>query len=88
MTEQTTLMQFPCDFPIKIIGHATPSFLMEITHIIKQHYPATLDNAITHKPSQNGKYLSITATVHAQNQAELDALYQALTRHPDIKMVL
>ena len=88
MTDNQSLMQFPCDFPIKIIGKKTAHFLEEITEIVRKHFPNTHDTAIRTNPSQKNNYLSITATVLAHDQATLDALYQELTKHPDIKMVL
>lgn len=85
---QETLMVFPCDFPIKIIGKSGPQFLAGIIAIIRKHYPDIKDSAITSQLSGQGKYQSITATVHALDQASLDALYKDLTSHPDIHMVL
>lgn len=83
-----TLMAFPCDFPLKIIGKNSPTFLPEITAIIRMHYPLTHDSAIKHQLSEQGNYQSITAIIHVLEQQTLDALYQDLVRHPDIEMVL
>ncbi len=85
---QESLLNFPCDFPIKIIGKNKPGFKQEIVDIIREHYPSTQDQAITNQESHNGNYLSITATIIARDQASLDALYHDLTAHPDIRMVL
>ncbi len=83
-----TFMVFPCEFPLKIIGKAGTQFLMEISALIQKYFPNTPASGITTKLSEHGKYQSITAVVHALDQATLDALYQELTRHPDIQMVL
>ena len=88
MTDNTSLMQFPCDFPIKIIGKNSPQFLEEISNIIRKHFPNVVDEAICSQASQQNNYLAITATVLALDQITLDALYFELTSHPDIKMVL
>lgn len=88
MTDQPSLMQFPCDFIIKIIGQNKPTFQPEIIDIIHQHFPNTPDTAIRCQPSKENHYLALSVTVHAQTQFELDELYRALTKHPDIKMVL
>jgi putative lipoic acid-binding regulatory protein len=85
---QTTLMEFPCTFPVKIIGITSSSFLNEIKKIILKHFPDFSDADLTSKISQKNNYLAITVKVLAQNQAMLDAFYQEITRHPDIKMVL
>lgn len=88
MTDNSSLMKFPCDFPIKIIGKNTPDFTNDIIRIVRQHFPNTEDKSIVIKPSQQTNYVGLTATVRAFEQATLDALYQELTHHPDIKMVL
>ncbi len=87
MTKQT-LMEFPCDFPVKIIGNNSEFFLEDIKKIVLQHFPDFELNHLKHKLSENNNYLAITATVHALNQDMLDSFYQDLTKHPDIKMVL
>jgi len=88
MTEQTTLLTFPCDFPVKIIGDHTSDFVQGIHAIIKKYYPETADSRILHKDSEKGNYVSITATVHCLDKETLDAMYVELTQYPGIKMVL
>ncbi len=88
MTDQETLLQFPCYFPIKIIGKNTANFSEEIRALVHKHFPDTPDSAIVNQPSKKGNFLSLTATVYVHTKAALDALYQDLTKHPDIKMVL
>jgi uncharacterized protein len=85
---KTTLIEFPCHFPIKIMGNNSPNFLEEVREITHKHFPDIEHEKITHKLSQGNNYLAITVTVYAQNQAMLDAFYEDVTKHPDIKMVL
>ena len=73
---------------MKIIGDNTSSFLQEVTDLILEHFPDTPPATISAQPSQNQRYLSVRVTVHVQDQPSLDGLYQALTKHPDMKMVL
>ncbi len=88
MTDNQTYLTFPCDFPIKIIGKKNERFLIEIAKIVREHFPETSDASIQIRPSKQDRYLAITVTVEAHDKPSLDALYQALTKHPDIKMVL
>lgn len=88
MTDNPSLMEFPCDFPIKIIGKNSAAFVTDVINITRKHFPDTADNAIRSQPSQQSNYIAISVTVHALDQATLDALYLELTQHPDIKMVL
>ncbi|MGC1182519.1 HP0495 family protein [Legionella sp.] len=87
MTE-TILINFPCHFPIKIMGSNTPTFLNEIREIILKHFPSIEQEKIVHKMSKKNNYLAITVTVYAENQKMLDAFYREITKHPNIKMVL
>ncbi|WP_454783812.1 HP0495 family protein [Legionella sp. WA2024007413] len=86
--EKTTLIEFPCDFPIKIIGTNSTVFLEEIREITFTHFPDITEDALTHKMSKDSNYLAITVTVYARNQEMLDTFYRAITQHPDVKMVL
>ncbi|KTD51594.1 hypothetical protein Lqui_0438 [Legionella quinlivanii] len=88
MNDKPSLIEFPCDFPLKIIGSNTERFVAEITEIVLKHYPQTPDHKIQSKNSERGNYVSVTVTVFIYDQISLDNLYRELTSHPDIKMVL
>lgn len=87
-SDNKSLMQFPCDFQMKIIGTHTETFVDEIAKIISRHFPDMPKSAMSTQQSQNGNFLSITARLHVLDQKTLDALYLEVTKHPDIKMVL
>jgi hypothetical protein len=76
---QESIIQFPCDFPIKAMGLATAEFDAVIVEIVRRHAPDIGEGAVTSRPSANGKYVSITVTVRAQSRAQLDAIYMDLT---------
>lgn len=83
-----TLLEFPCDFPLKIMGANVDGFAQSIAELVCVHAP-DFDAATTEmRPSKAGNYLSLTCTVRASSQAQLDALYRALTAHPMVKVVL
>ncbi|HQZ87885.1 MAG TPA: DUF493 domain-containing protein [Gammaproteobacteria bacterium] len=85
---QETLINFPCQFPIKIMGLANDTFEGIVVAILHQHVPDLGEGAIVSKLSTGGKFESITATINAQSQEQLDAIYRALTQDPNILMVL
>jgi uncharacterized protein len=87
-TIRESLLTFPCDFPVKIIGEVSEQFESDIIKIVRQHYPNLQDDAIQRQTSKQGTYLALSITVHAISQATLDALYQDLSKHPGTKMVL
>src|SRR5690242_15006772 len=85
---QKKLLTFPCQFPLKIIGLSDDTFEGLVIGILNQHVPDLGEGAIVAKKSKGGKYLSITATINAKSQEQLDALYQALSHDPHILVVL
>lgn len=87
-TEQESLMQFPCDFSIKVMGHATDDFYALVLEIMRHHTQAFAEKDITTRPSKGGKYIAVTVTFVAQSRQQLDALYEELTSHERVLMVL
>jgi len=82
MTEATppdTLLEFPCDFPIKIMGQATDEFRSLVLGIVTRQFGELAPDRIEERPSSTGRYLSLTCTVRATSKAQLDAVYAALT---------
>ncbi len=81
-------LEFPCRFPIKVMGHAHPGFEAVITDIVRQHVPGLSDAAVTSRPSKGGKYLALTITIEARSREQLDTIYQALSAHEWVIMSL
>ena len=81
-------LQFPLDFPIKIMGPQTEGFAQAIVAVVQTHAPDFDPITLEQRASREGRYVSFTVTVRATGQAQLDALYQALTAHPLVKFVL
>jgi hypothetical protein len=76
---EDTLLEFPTDFPIKIMGEATDEFRSLAVGIVTRHF-GTLDaGCIEERPSSGGRYLGLTITVRAESKAQLDAVYTELT---------
>lgn len=90
MTEEgrTTLLEFPCEFPIKIMGARVDDFAQTVLGVVLRHAPDFDAATMQMRPSSKGNYLSITCTVNATSQAQLDALYREMSSHPMVKVVL
>lgn len=84
----SSLIEYPCDFPLKILGRTEPGFAQAVLAVVKQHAPDFDDASLTMKTSKQGKYLSVTCVIRATSREQLDALYQALCDHPMVVMVL
>ena len=87
MSEES-LIEYPCDFPIKIMGKAEQDFTRITLEIVKHHAPDFDETSMEIRSSKGGNYLSITCTIRATSRDQLDALYRALTGHPKVAMVL
>ena len=87
MTEES-LIEYPCNFPIKIMGKAEQDFTQVVLGIIKHHAPDFEEGTMKVLTSKGGNYLSITCTIRATSRTQLAALYQTLTDHPLVSIVL
>ncbi len=85
---EDSLLQFPCDFPIKIMGKRVDGYAQAVLEIVQRHAPGFDGRTVEMRASKQGSYLSLTCTVHATSRAQLDALYRELTAHPLVKVVL
>ncbi len=86
--ERTTLLEFPCQFPIKIMGTRVDAFAQTVIDVVLRHAPDFDPATVQMRPSAQGNYLAITCTLTATSQAQLDALYTELSSHPMVKVVL
>jgi putative lipoic acid-binding regulatory protein len=86
--ERTTLLEFPCDFPLKIMGLAEGPLAQEVLAVVLAHAPDFDGSTMEMRASSGGKYVSLTCTVRATSQEQLDNIYRALTGHPLVKVVL
>lgn len=83
-----SLIEYPCDFPIKVFGQSQQGFVKAVTEVVLHHDPDFSAASITTRDSKTARYVSLTCTVHVTSREQLDALYQELCDHPQIVMVL
>lgn len=84
---RTSLLEFPCAFPIKVMGRRQDGFVHALTQLAREHDPGFDAGTVELRESREGNYLGVTLTVTATSQEQLDALYRALTSHPMVKVV-
>lgn len=83
-----SLLRFPCSFPIKMMGRDTPEFRETARSLVEKHTGPIDDAAVNDALSRNGNFVSITITVNAQSQEQLDDIYRDVSSHDDILMAL
>lgn len=88
VSAQETLFEFPCAFPLKIMGLANDALAQTVLEVVVRHVPDFVAATMEMRASSGGKYLSLTCTINATSKAQLDALYRELCAHPLVKVVL
>jgi len=83
-----SLIEYPCDFPLKVFGEAKPGFAEAVTRVVLAHAPDFDPETMEVRSSSNGKYTSLTCTIRATSREQLDNVYRDLTSHPMVKMML
>ncbi|MDB5922118.1 MAG: hypothetical protein JWN13_1054 [Betaproteobacteria bacterium] len=86
--DSDSLLEYPCDFPIKVLGRTQAGFAQTILDVVRSHAPDFDGSTIDMKTSRRGKYLSLTCVIRATSRQQLDDLYRALCDHPMVVMVL
>ena len=87
MTEESAI-EFPCEFPIKMMGRDTPEFRSTARALVEKHAGKVANDAVRQAQSRKGNFVSITVTITATSQQQLDAIYQDVTDHEDVLMAL
>ena len=87
-SEQDTIMEFPCRFPIKVMGKAMEDFDSLVVGIIRNHVDDLTEGAVTTRASKAGNYLSVTVVIEANSKQQLDNIYMELSAHEKVIMAL
>lgn len=85
---EQSLIEYPSQFPIKVMGAHVDGFVEAITAVALQFDPTFDAATIEHRPSKGGNYLGLTITITATSREQLDEIYRTLTTHPMVKVVL
>lgn len=88
MSQEQALLQFPCRFPIKVMGRSGDAFEFAVVQIMRRHIPNLSEGAISRRDSRQNNYAALTITIEAQSRAQLDAIYQDLTASDHVLMAL
>ena len=83
-----SLIEFPCHFPIKVMGKNVPQFSQVICDLLLSMNPNFNVAGVEMRPSSKGNYLSLTCEVYVHNKDELDDIYRALSGHELVSIVL
>ncbi len=82
------LLDFPADFPLKVMGRRVDDFAQTMSDLVREHVPGFDPATIELRSSSKGNYLSVTLNVRVDSRAQLEGLYRALAAHPLVRIVL
>jgi putative lipoic acid-binding regulatory protein len=83
-----SVIQFPCEFPIKMMGRDTPEFRAIAVSLVENHVGPLAEESIQINLSAKGNFVSVTVTVTATSQQQLDDIYRDVSGHEDVLMAL
>ncbi len=82
------LLEFPVDFPLKVMGRRVDGFAQSIAATVAEHVPEFDPATMEFRASSRSNWLSLTVTVRLESRAQLEGLYRALAAHPLVSVVL
>ncbi len=85
-TKLNELLEFPCSFTYKVMGHAKPELVDQVVEVIQRHAPGDYTPSV--KPSSKGNYHSVSVTINATHIEQVEALYKELGELELVRMVL
>jgi uncharacterized protein len=83
-----SLLEFPCDFPLKVMGRREAGFREVVVSLVERYAGPVAEERVRLRESRDGNFVSLTVLVRAESQAQLDAIYTALSEHDQVLMVL
>lgn len=86
--KEESLIEYPCDFPIKVMSVNHPEIVQLLAPIILEHDPSFKQETIVLRESSKGNYVGLTVTVYVKSREQLDDIYRALHGHELVKAVL
>lgn len=87
MSEET-LLEFPCAFPLKVMGLNQPAFEQYVVEIVRTHAGSAAISKVNTRPSRNGRYLAVTVNFTATSKPQLDDIYRALSSSEQVLFLL
>lgn len=85
-TEFDKYLEFPCQFPFKVLGQAHDELVDKVVAVVQEHAPGDYSPSV--RPSTKGSYHSVTVQVTVTSKNHIETLYKALGDIELVKYVL
>ena len=87
-SETPAQLEFPCDYPIKVMGYASEVYAQEVLAIFAEHAPGFDESLVRVSPSSKGTFASVHVVIRAEGADHIDVIFQALKTLPAVRMVI
>lgn len=81
-------IEFPCDYPVKVLGRRVPEFEDVVVEVIERHSPGFSRESISLRASREGTFVSLSVQITATGKDQLRALHQDLIDTGLVQMVI
>ncbi len=81
-------IEFPCRYPIKVVGRAEPEFEPQVISAVRTLAPGFSDADVSSRASSKGRFSSITIFITATGEDQLGEIFTELKKISSVKMVL
>ena len=83
-----TRINFPCDYPIKVVGDVRPNFHEEVYEVVACHDPTMTTERVSQRTSRRGNFISISFMLTAESEEQLESLFVELKQIESVRLVL
>jgi len=88
MEQEPPKIEFPCDYPIKVLGEANSEFIEHVLAVMDRHAPGFDRNRVSVRDSSKGRWQSVSLSITATGKPQLEQIFESLKKSPKVKMVL
>ena len=81
-------IEFPCDYPITVMGDAAEDFEALVVEVVKRHDPDLDTSLVRMRHSSHGRFSSVRVIIRATGKDQLQALHHELQATGRVKIVL
>lgn len=86
--QEAPKIEFPCDYPIKVMGVASETFQQLVLEVVHRHASPVPQDRVTERASAKGNYISVTVVIEATGEEQLNTIFRELMDHENVKIVL
>jgi putative lipoic acid-binding regulatory protein len=81
-------LQFPTDYPLKVVGRPTEEWRARVHAIVLRHAPDLEPQRVSERLSANGNFVSMSYLLRAESRAQIEALVRELQGCEGVVMLL